>query len=232
MPGWFQNFSPSFPPNERRHNYSSCGGERAQRGWRNEHVGEIFIKENFHNRATDALFFRLLWVSLKEFAGTRQPFVRPWRNDAKGREAFPSLSFSLSLSLPLVFSSFGSFNHRRKTWFRDYASYGIVYIEFFRDYRCRSRRPRSFLSGRKNLGQVAVRRCTRSRENRGLHRLSCRTASVVFDRLRLFRPILLSPPLFLSLSLFSLAVYDEYGIKTSKNVGKQAELFLAITREK
>lgn len=82
---------------------------------------------------------------------------------------------------------------------------------------------RSFPSGGKNLGQVAVRRCTRSRENRGLHRpFTSHTSSTV--------SISLSP---LSFAL-PLGAYDEYNnIKTSKNIGKRAgNYFLAITREK
>lgn len=70
------------------------------------------------------------------------------REETIRRVEFFPLFFSLSL--PFLLSSFGSFNHRRKVSFRDYASYGIVCIEFFRDYICRSRldRDRFFQEGR------------------------------------------------------------------------------------
>lgn len=68
----------------------------------------------------------------------------------------------------------------------------------------------SFLTGGRNLGQVAVPAMHAISQNRGLRRLSvARRVSAVSSRRR-----------------------DEYNIKTSKNVSEPARSFLAITRKK
>lgn len=82
------------------------------------------------------------------------------------------LSLSLSLSLFLFCSSNLLLLTAAKNIVPWLSVIYIVRVEFFRDYRCRSRRSPSFLLEGRNLGQVAVRRCTRSCEIEGYIRLS------------------------------------------------------------
>lgn len=133
----------------------------------------------------------------------------------------------LSLSLPFLPSSFGSFNHRRKVSFRDYASYGIVHIEFFRDYTCRSRldHDRFFREGR-IWGRLRFDDARDLAKIEGcivFHVTLHPSSSIVSFSLLLF----FFPPLFFS---FALVVYDEYNIKTSKNASANRRNYFLLLR--
>lgn len=151
----------------------------------------------------------------------------------RAREAFPSLSFSLSLFLSLFFPPLSVLSiiaekHRFVTTRRmaSYASNSSVIID-----ADRVDRDRFFREGRiwGRLRFDDARDLAKIEGCIAFHDALHPSSSIVPVSFSPSFSLLLSFPLFLS---FALAVYDEYNIKTSKNVGKQAELFLAITREK